>query len=556
MKTAFLAALIAASMVGAAAATLAINLAGADASPLAALGGQDHGDHADGEHGDAGADEHSLHGTSSDELHGAHDQVGMKRPRFPAAEGSVPSAEDAKRLEEVPSLRVLEDKGFNPKNGVRDGKGTLSDPFVISGYYVTGDLYLGDTDACFEVVGNYISGQLTLNWNGQCVWVHHNFIRDLRVNENVDRTGYATGGLIEANQIEFIGQLRHYDGEVRNNVVGPRTSASAFDTVLEETPLLAPDLLLANVDGFNQGLIHHNTFYGPVDLDLHGHHHGTGFFAPHSHYHADDSGHMPDHAEDHTDRWTSVAFTDNRIVDELSYGLRYEDQNHAGDDRTATSEDNEMLDETHVHRTDIEIARNVVEGAQIWVDVFNADDENHEKRNDGWLRITDNQVTLKERKDEGLFGLQLLGDAGWPLHEAIHVEAAKEVETTITGNVLAFVALPAEQRSGPLGLPILLQEEIQPAAIRVEGVRDAALLIEGNRASGFYYGVAAAQMDEDTTWEVAGNLFDGARHPVYYDDSVENAPGGEQGAQAQSDDEEEPVAAGQRASLPAVGRLL
>src|SRR6185436_14378405 len=146
----------------------------------------------------------------------------MVRPAFPPAQGSVPSADDARKLEEVSSLRIIEDKGFNPKNGVRSGEGTLDDPYVISGYYVTGDLYLGDTSDCFVVTGNYIAGQLSLNWNGACVWVHHNFIGDLRVNENVERTGDDTGGLVELNQIAYVGQIRHYDGEFRNNVVGSR----------------------------------------------------------------------------------------------------------------------------------------------------------------------------------------------------------------------------------------------------------------------------------------------------------------------------------------------
>ncbi|MFA5945278.1 MAG: hypothetical protein WC876_12550, partial [Candidatus Thermoplasmatota archaeon] len=453
-------------------------------------------------------------------------QTGMARPAFPPAKGQVPSASDAKSLDEVPSLQVLEDKGFNPKNGVRSGEGTLADPYVISGYYVTGDLYLGDTDACFEVAGNYISGQLTLNWNGQCVWVHHNFIRDLRVNENVERTGYATGGLIEANQIEFIGQLRHYDGEVRNNVVGPRTATSAFDEVLEETPLLRGDLLLANIDGFNQGLIHHNTFYGSVDLDLHGHHHGTGFFAPHSHYHGMDESHMPAHTEDHTDRWTSVAFTDNKIVDDLGYGLRYEDQNHAGDDRTANSEDNEDLDLDHTHRTLVDIARNTVEGGQIWVDVFNADDENHKGRNDGWLNLVDNQVTVKERKDESLLGLQFLSTAPWPVYEGISIVASKEVETLVSGNIVSYVPLPEGQSSGPMGLPIptVFEQEVVTTGIHIRDVRDATIRIVDNKASGFQYGIAAYEMDEDTEWAVIGNTIEGAEQDVYYDDSVANKP--------------------------------
>ncbi len=480
----------------------------------------------------AGADEHKLHGGEAGDH--AHDQVGMARPKFPPAAGSVPSAEDAKSLEEVSHLRIQTDHGANPANGVRDGDGTLESPYVISGYYVTGDLYLGDTDACYEIKENYVAGQLSLNWNGQCVWVHHNFIRDLRVNENIKRTGYATGGLIEANQVEFIGQLRHYDGEVRDNVVGPRTSDSAFDEVLEETPLLAADLLLANIDGFNQGLIHQNTFHGPVDLDFHGHHHGTGFFAPHSHYHGQDANHTPDHHEDHTDRWTSVSFTDNRIVDDVAYGLRYEDENHAGDDRTANSEDNEMLDEDHVHHSDVLIARNTIDGAQVWIDVFNADDERHKARNPGTLQVLDNTVTLRQRPDEDALGLGVplpfltarpfLPDVG------ILVQATKELNATISGNRITFVPVEQQEPKGPLSpLGELVGQFFgptreEPAAILIEGVRDAHLTIDGNQASGFVYGVRARDMDQQVEWSLSGNSFEGAQHDVYYDDSVANKP--------------------------------
>lgn len=524
MNAAFLAILTAALMTGAGATVAVVAQDGPLRSVLGAGDAHHHG------HGAAGADEHKLHGGMAGDH--PHDQIGMQRPRFPAAAGVVPTASAAEALEEVSFLQVKGDKGFNPANGVRSGSGTVHDPFVISGYYVTGDLYLGDTDACFEVRENFIAGQLTLNWNGQCAWVHHNFIRDLRVNENVRRTGYATGGLIEANQIEFIGQLRHYDGELRDNVVGPRTTDSAFDEVLEETPLLIPDLLLANVDGFNQGLIHHNTFYGPVDLDLHGHHHGTGFFAPHSHYHALDANHTPDHAEDHTDRWTSVAFTDNKIVDDVGYGLRYEDENHAGDDRTATSEDNDMLDEAHVHHTDVLIARNAIDGGQIWVDVFNADDKNHDRRNPGWLAVVDNVVTLKEREDKGLLGLGVpvpfLTARPYMAHAAILVQATKEFEATITGNLLTFV--PAEQASsddplGSLGVPDFFgQEPEPPTAISLDGASDANVTVAGNQASGFEYGVRARDLDDKVHWSVVDNDFGDARHDVYYDDSVANRP--------------------------------
>jgi hypothetical protein len=526
MNAAVLAFLIAGLLAGAGATAVVVTQDGG-AAALSVLPGHDHSAH-------AGADEHKLHGGEAGDH--AHDQTGMARPHFPPAVGSVPSAQDAEGLEEIAAIGIRSDDQANPSHGVRSGNGTLEDPYIISGYYVTGDLYIADTDACYAVFENYVAGQLTLNWNGQCVWVHHNFIRDLRVNENVKRTGYATGGLLEANQIEFIGQLRHYDGELRDNVVGPRTSDSAFDAVLEETPLLTPDLLLANIDGFNQGLIHHNTFYGPVDLDFHGHHHGTGFFAPHSHYHGQDANHTPDHVEDHTDRWTSVSFTDNKIVDDVAYGLRYEDENHAGDDRTATSEDNDMLDEDHVHHSDVLIARNTIEGGQLWVDVFNADDANHKDRNEGTLALLDNTITMRQHPDEDTLGLGVpfpfMTTKPYVPDVGILVQATKEFTGTISGNTMTFVPLSqqTERPRGPLApvgdllAPILGQQREEPTAILIEGVRDSSISLDNNHATGFYYGVRARDMDEKATWQLSGNDFGGAQHEVYYDDSVSNKP--------------------------------
>ncbi|HLF16716.1 MAG TPA: hypothetical protein VI796_04710 [Candidatus Thermoplasmatota archaeon] len=514
MKTPLLASLVIAALLGTTAVAGVTLVAFRDGGSLLGAG--------------AGADEHALHGGHAGD--GAHAQVGMQRPHFPEASGSVPSAEDAKSLEEVSFLDVETDRGFAPANGVRSGSGTMEDPFVISGYYVTGDLYLGDTDGCVEITGNYVAGQLSLNWNGQCVWVHHNYIRDLRVNENIPRDGYATGGLLELNKITFIGQLRHYDGEFRNNVVGPFTPSDVFDTVLETTPLIGPEVLVANVDGFNQGLIHHNTFYGSVNLDLHGHHHGTGFFAPHSHYHGANMTKLANHEEDHTDRWTSVAFTDNKIVDEKGYGLLYDDQNHAGDDRQANSEDLEVLTGAHVHHVLVEISRNTVEGAGIWIDIFGADDEYHLERNLGTLTLADNQVTVKERDDSGLLGETPLFWANYRPNAGICLWAGKEAQVEIRGNTLAFVAAP--ERDDPTDVlgglaPFLFYPEIEPAAIVLDYVRDANITIADNTAGGFQYGVYAQQMDEKVFWSVEGNDFGAIPNPVWYDESVANRPGGE-----------------------------
>lgn len=475
----------------------------------------------------AGADEARIeHGHAGDGPHAG--QPGMERPSWPEAVGSTPTADDAQSMEQVSSLRIRDDSDFTPATGVRSGNGTLDDPYIISGYHVTGDLYIADTDACFIVRENYIGGQLTLNWNGQCVWAHHNYIEDLRVNENVKRTGFATGGLIELNKIEFIGQIRHYDGEFRHNLVGPRGPDSMFDEVLETTPLLAPDLLVANVDGFNQGLFHHNTFHGSVDLDLHGHHHGTGFFAPHSHYHGSNGTKAEMHPHDHTQRWTSVKFVDNKVIDPDGYGLRYEDRNHAGDDRTARSEDEEMLDEPHRHYTHIVIARNEVTDAGIWVDVFNADDDRHYDRNPGTLEVVDNVIDYKPMDREHMLGIFYFGGGGPFEPTGLMVQTAKEVQLVVTGNRLSFT--PNEEQEDPTNPDLLAAfggEEPDPAAIRLGGIKDSRLTLQDNVFDGFYYGIYARQFDSDVAWNVSDNQYGDAQYPVWYDDSVESQPQGD-----------------------------
>lgn len=494
---------------------------------LAGAGGDDNHDHASHshtgtEHAHAGADEGAVeHGMAGDH---SHAQLGMHRPAFAPAEGRTPTADTAQNLEQVSSIRIAGDEDFTPAAGIREGNGTLDDPYIISGFYVTGDLYVQDTDACFIVRENYIGGQLSLNWNGQCTHVHHNYIQDLRVNENIRREGYATGGLLELNKIAYVGQLRHYDGEFRNNIVGPFTQQDIFDPVEETVPwLFGSDPRVANVDGFNQGLIHSNTFYGSVDLDLHGHHHGTGFFADHSHYHGDMEGKGMEH--DHTDRWTSVRFYDNKIVDYEGYGLRYDDRNHAGDDRLANSEQEETLELDHKHHTDIQITGNEVEGAQIWIDVFNADDSNHYTRNDGWLTVDENTVHLKERANDGFLGTPFI-TMGTSLDRAIYVNTAKEVELSLQRNVITF-----EESDGSDGLdlyPLDDNQELITSGIYLERLKDANVVIADNTIEGFHYGVHARMFEADANWFVGGNEFTGAAYDVYYDNTVESKPTGPQ----------------------------
>jgi hypothetical protein len=264
------------------------------------------------------------------------------------------------------------------------------------------------------------TGQLILDWNGQCVHAYNNVINDLRVNQNNDRTGYATGGILEDNRIYTIGQIRHYDGIFRENEVGNRAHLKS---------LLNPSIVPAvnsvrsvNNDGANQGWYVDNVFYGQIDLDFHGHHHSAGFFAPTSHYHGsldkvvrmydaagvacttresqvdqskfngpekdypqDDSIEVfgetvldrtadPDECLEHFDhskRWTSVLFSENTVIDPNGVGLRFEDRDHRADDEQANSENVRSLKRPHYHQKWVQLEDNTIVG-KIFVDVLNA----------------------------------------------------------------------------------------------------------------------------------------------------------------------------------------
>jgi hypothetical protein len=264
------------------------------------------------------------------------------------------------------------------------------------------------------------TGQLVLDWNGQCVHAYNNVVNDLRVNQNNDRTGYATGGIVEDNRFYTIGQIRHYDGIFRQNEVGNR---AFLKTLLDPSIVPAPaSVRSVNNDGANQGWYLDNVFYGQVDLDFHGHHHSAGFFAPTSHYHGsnvkivemydaktgqctthwsdvdmskhngpdadhpqdsgiqvlgrqvtpgeDRSGECLDHM-DHSKRWTSVLFDHNILIDPNGVGLRFEDRDHRQDDERANSENVEELKAPHFHQKWVQMEDNAIVG-KIFIDVLNA----------------------------------------------------------------------------------------------------------------------------------------------------------------------------------------
>lgn len=432
------------------------------------------------------------------------------------------------------------------------GSGTPEDPYIIENVHVRQELKIKNTDACFVIRNSYVSwwedadganrtGKLNLNFNGRCVHVHHNFATELNVNALNSRTGYATGGLIEHNQFRTVESLRHHDGVFAHNQIG----CAGCDNNLYPQRTGWPAHRIMAVDGFNQGRIHNNTFYGSVDLDFHGHYHGTGFFSPHSHYHGDDPARLHQDG-DHTQRWHSIGFVDNLIIDPDGYGLRYEDKLHRKDDRWAESENVEHLNEPHRHFTHVELARNEVRDGGLRVDVFNADRveqlnpdgsqsafnvltwdyewiDYHPWRNDGWLDILDNTVRLNERIEDEDSELPFV-----TMRSAMAIQTAKEVDVRVHGNHISFAYAPEEDPvvpgggggvPGGGGLPGGVggggggssgsDEPFMAWGVQIDFVSDADLDLRGNHfASDLYCGVRSRDIAADVGYRIVENTYE------------------------------------------------
>src|SRR5919106_6848977 len=93
-------------------------LAAGTAVPLTVMSLNGHGPLVDDDAA-PGADVAALHGGHAGDDH--HAQIGMDRPRFAPATGTVPTAQAAESLEEVSSIHIHDDADFNPANGVRSG---------------------------------------------------------------------------------------------------------------------------------------------------------------------------------------------------------------------------------------------------------------------------------------------------------------------------------------------------------------------------------------------------------------------------------------------------
>lgn len=387
--------------------------------------------------------------------------------------------------EKRPAINIQSNDEFDADHGVRSGKGTAQDPYVISGWELN-NLRIENTNRHVAIRDNAVTGQMVLNWIGDRAHVHGNDISDLRVNQNVRRTGLPTSGVIAHNTFRVVGQLRHWDGVFERNQVG---SADALGS------------RAVNFDGFNGARFSDNKILGYMDARLHGHHHSSGYEAS-SHQHS--GAHT--HAVDHTQRYHRVSITDNAITTTANYALAYLDTNHAGNDRTAPSEQEEALREPHIHHTRVSVAGNQLRGAGLLVNVFNAEDkQKHPETATGAVELRDNIVTLGP-------------DDFWSFRDlhGIEVRQARDLDLTIDGNRISGV----KDDDGFFGN----FDGDRNSGIFVHALDAANIWITDNSVTQRAFGVRAEQFTETVRWVIRGLKTSNVEDAVYQDESVKDSP--------------------------------
>lgn len=381
---------------------------------------------------------------------------------------------------------ITSDAGWTAAQGVRSGSGTARDPYVISDWRVS-TIRISDTSAHYVLRDNIVSGTMTLNWTGAGATVVDNSAINLRVNENVDRTGAPTSGLIARNTFDIVGQLRHFDGVFEDNKVGrSRSSMPLFN------------VRAVNFDGFNGARFRNNTIYGYVDVKLHGHHHGSGY-GHESHMHSSHG----EHGVDHTQRYHQVWVTGNTIYSDARYALGFNDQAHQANDRTAASEENPELNKPHTHYTKVHLNGNELIGAGLDVNIFNAvDNEKHPSYARGKLDIKNNVVSLARKIEQAV--QQKAG---------ISVRTARTVDIVIAGNEV----------TGTYEGGSLLDQGRSDVGIALDTIEEAFVQVTNNAVSDLGIGVQARRF-KASTWVLEGLTARNVGTPVNSDGSAQPQP--------------------------------
>ncbi|MGH2739402.1 MAG: hypothetical protein ACRDH6_02805 [Actinomycetota bacterium] len=387
-------------------------------------------------------------------------------------------------------ILIEKNKDFDRAHGVIKGSGSQAHPYIISGWRLN-HLEIHDTSRWVEIYDNQVTGQMILNWVGDRVNVYDNMVADLRVNQNIPRKGLPTSGKIVNNTFGRVGQLRHWNGLFAWNVVGNPDGSRSRQAM--------------NFDGFNGGRLYKNIFYGYIDATLHGHNHSSSF-ADTSHDHRGRTSGKNIHRL----RYHQVYIENNRVFSTNTYAIRYTDQNHAANDRTAASETDERLNEPHVHFTNVFIRENKLEGAGIFVDVFNADDPRHIRTTRGHFMIQGNLIQLAD--DTRAFTSWLDG---------ILVERATDIDLHIAENtILGAPPTPQAERN--------IFDDLfggsQGAGIRLGQVDKGDLYIHDNRVTRRPFGVHATNFSDSVDWWITNLRTKDVGQRVYYDESVAHEP--------------------------------
>jgi hypothetical protein len=373
---------------------------------------------------------------------------------------------------------ISSNKDFDKDHGIRWGKGTRKDPYVIANWDVS-SIVIKDTSKFLEIRDNVVSNQLVLDWNGDRLNVHHNAVSDLRVNQNVERTGEQSSGRIHHNTFGIVGQLRHWDGAFENNKIGTQ------DLLQGKGVFKAMQL-----DGFHGSQVRNNTIFGYVDVKLHGHHHGSGF-KKESHYHGSPEGYdhhgSHQHSVDHSRRYHQIMIKNNTITSDNTYSLRYYDRDHTADDRTNASETNKFLNCPHVHFTKVAIQGNNLKGGGLVIDVFNAFDENHWETKRGRVDIKNNRISLDRDHQDLLFA-----------RNGITVQEAVDVDVHIVGNRVFGPDMVAE--NDILNLEGKVANFGAGIALRI--IDQARIYVKDNLVSHRDVGVSALQFTSSVRWWV------------------------------------------------------
>lgn len=425
-------------------------------------------------------------------------------PPFDLEEGDRPTLAEAKEFAKKYSRFIAKgNQGIDKlrAEGHLTGAGTREDPYVLERFYVEGELSFTSLGRALILRDGYVGGQLKLNYVGEQVYVHHVYAKDLRVNENIKRNGTNTGGLFHDNAFAFVGQIRHFVGEFRDNTVGPRPADAVTEYLADAGVAKVDPAVVFNFDGFHMADVHHNTFLGQVDIKLHGHNHGDCFTCPvHDHHDASEFPHDGESADAygfrsrHSVRYASLMFRDNEIEVPLGVALRYNDRNHAGDDQTASSEPNEHLEDPHVHFQDVTIRGNRLLGGALLFDVFNAPDDRHPVQNRGILRVLGNEVELHYRVASGQPSMV----------SAVRGQSADGLELRMEGNRVRFVE---DGRDDPKNLVLAAGRSVELRGIQWDVVDASNLTLARNVVESGRIGLFASKFTGSVQWSLLANEF-------------------------------------------------